>query len=232
MLRGQMLPRTECGIIIFLGSPWLTSAAETIRLGLSLGDFAVHDAAGDILQLQQSHEMAMSDIRQLADRLSTQRKELKLANERLEGEIHDRELVANKLKSANARLEALISNLEGGVLVENELRQVVLANLSFCTIFEIPLSPECLVGADCVRATEQSSLLFADPLQFIARIKEILRHRVTVTGEEITMADGRILTRDYKPIFVGETFSGHLWKYRDVTSQKRIEREVNIWLVM
>ena len=213
--------------ILFLGSPWLTTPLDAGRLGLSIDDFAVHDSAGDMLHLLQSQEMAMSDVRKLADKLAEQRRELRIANERLESEVRDRAAVAEKLQTANARLGALISNLEGGVLVEDEQRRVVLANRSFCNIFKIPLAPESLVGSDCARGAEQSAPLFANPALFVARLNEILRHRVSVTNEEVTMADGRVFARDYKPISIGEVFSGHLWKYRDITNQKRIEHELN-----
>src|SRR5205085_1154861 len=47
-----------------------------------------------------------------------------------------------------------------------------------------------------------------------------------VRGEEVFLLDGRILERDYVPIFVDETYSGHLWQFRDITNKKREEREL------
>ncbi|NNE43130.1 MAG: PAS domain S-box protein, partial [Gemmatimonadetes bacterium] len=49
---------------------------------------------------------------------------------------------------------------------------------------------------------------------------------VTVLGDEVLLADGRILERDYIPVRDGDDFLGHLWQYRDVTEARRAEQEV------
>lgn len=130
--------------------------------------------------------------------------------------------------SADPRLAAVIAGLAGGVLLENELRQIAVVNQAFCTLFGIPAPPESLVGADCGGAAAASAELFADPEGFVARIDEILADRRPVTGELVVMAAGRRLERDYVPIWVDDTYRGHLWHYRDVSARefalKRVRR--------
>jgi len=82
-LRGQMIVDREAGTGLFLGSPWLTRIEEATALGLSLSDFPSHDAVGEFLLLFQTQQLALADAEGLADRLLTQRAELRLANQRL-----------------------------------------------------------------------------------------------------------------------------------------------------
>lgn len=138
-------------------------------------------------------------------------------------DITDRKLAEDALSATTLRLFTLIQNLQSGVLVENELRQIVLVNYDFCQKFGIPAPPEALIGMDCSQSAEQSKYLFAEPEQFVRRVEEILARKKIVTNEEILLADGRTFERDYVPIFVQEIYYGHLWMYRDITQRKQAE---------
>jgi PAS domain S-box-containing protein len=135
----------------------------------------------------------------------------------------DRDLLAH---ASAHRLSQLIKNLNSAILVEDEQRTIVLANQLFCDIFSVPLDPEQMTGMDCAQSTEMSKSLFVDPQGFMSRIDEILRARQLVTGDELAMTDGRVLLRDFIPIFIGEEFKGHLWKLQDVTREKESQREL------
>lgn len=130
--------------------------------------------------------------------------------------------VENELALINMRerLSALLRNLRGGIVVEDENRRVVLANQTFCNLFGIDAPPEALEGADCGEAAEHSKKLFAEPDAFIEGIDAALKARQTVT-DELEMVDGRALERTYVPVFHGEIYLGHLWQYWDITQQKR-----------
>lgn len=128
--------------------------------------------------------------------------------------------------SADPRLAAVVAGLAGGVLLEDERRRIALINQAFCTLFGIPVPPEQLVGADCAGAAASSAELFADPEGFMARIEEILADRRPVNGELVVMAAGRRLERDYVPIWIDDTYRGHLWHYRDVTAREFALKQV------
>jgi PAS domain S-box-containing protein len=119
------------------------------------------------------------------------------------------------------RLSVLIGSLREAVLLEDEHRRIELVNQAFCDLFSIPAPPMALIGADCSNAAETSKALFSDPDAFVARVSALLAERALITGEVLTMADGRVLERDYIPIFIGDDYRGHLWKYRDVTARVR-----------
>jgi PAS domain S-box-containing protein/putative nucleotidyltransferase with HDIG domain len=68
--------------------------------------------------------------------------------------------------------------------------------------------------------------IVADGEGFIQGIETNISRNYIVLGEEIYLADGRILERDYIPIDSDGRQTGHLWKYRDITRQKRRENEI------
>jgi PAS domain S-box-containing protein len=138
-------------------------------------------------------------------------------------DITDRKRMEEELRATTSRLTALIQNLQAGVLVENDSRQIAVVNQEFCAIFGIPAPPQALVGMDCAGAAEGSKNLFAEPERFVRRVSEILQDRQVVTNEELGMNDGRTFERDYVPIFVEDNYSGHLWMYRDISGRKQAE---------
>ena len=141
-------------------------------------------------------------------------------------DVSDRKLAEAALQTTQIRLTTLITNLQSGIMVEDENRRVILANQLFCDIFEIPVSPQELVGYDCAEARQQVKPLFVQPDAFVDRMNQLLELRQPCVGEEICMVNGRILELDYIPIFLSDNeYMGHLWKYTDVT-EKYLAREL------
>jgi PAS domain S-box-containing protein len=128
-------------------------------------------------------------------------------------------------KTINAnRLQYLISNLGKGILVEDENHLVVLVNQQFCDLFNIPLTPEQMVGFNCLDALQQSLFLFKNSEEVKEDIFGMMGKREAVIGKEVQFADGRILERDYVPIIIENTFKGQLWSYADVTQNRQLQR--------
>jgi PAS domain S-box-containing protein len=128
-------------------------------------------------------------------------------------------------KTINAnRLQYLISNLGKGILVEDENHLVVLVNQQFCDLFNILLTPEQMVGFNCLDALQQSLFLFKNSEEVKEDIFGMMGKREAVIGKEVQFADGRILERDYVPIIIENTFKGQLWSYADVTQNRQLQR--------
>ena len=96
-----------------------------------------------------------------------------------------------KLIESENRLSTLILNLENAVLLEDEQRKIVLTNNRFCDFFEIPLSPEQMIGFDCSDAANNAKHLFTAPVAFITRVDEILDKKEMVVGDELLMVNGK-----------------------------------------
>lgn len=136
---------------------------------------------------------------------------------------------------ATQRLDSLLTNVQSGILVEDEHRHILIVNQQFCELFGIPVAAEYLVGTDCSNAAEQVKHLFAQPEQFVQRIDTLLQRREKCMGESLRMKDGRVLLRDFIPIWQQEQYKGHLWNYVDVTryasnEELEIQQTINFFL--
>ena len=77
-LRGQMLHDEEAGVVVFVGSPWITQLGAIGDQGLSLGDFAVAvaDSVVDYLLLLQTQAHALEQAKVLSSQLEDVASEL------------------------------------------------------------------------------------------------------------------------------------------------------------
>lgn len=142
----------------------------------------------------------------------------------LNRQIEKRRESEKKLLTSVELLKTLLANLQSGILVEDENRNILFTNQLFCDIFSIPVSTESMIGVNCTNSAEQSKNLFADADKFAPRISEILNNREVVVNERLQMKNGTFLERDYIPIYINNEYKGHLWKYTDITS--RIESQI------
>ena len=131
-----------------------------------------------------------------------------------------------KLKASENRLAALISNLQTGVLLEDEDGKIALTNQMYCNLFNIEQTPNQLIGNDCEESEEHNKKFFKNSENFVSRIEDILAKRETVLSDELEMVDGRILERDYIPINNDGDYKGHLWAYHDVTISKNYRKNL------
>ncbi|MEZ4951599.1 MAG: PAS domain S-box protein [Saprospiraceae bacterium] len=138
-------------------------------------------------------------------------------------DITEKKEAEKTIKTTQLRFTTLISNMQSGILVEDENRNIVLTNQKFCDFFNIPISPSWLTGRSCADSAEQSKHLFKNPEEFVSRIDQILQLKELVNKEELEMVDGKILLRDYVPIFADGTYLGHLWQYQDVTFERQAQ---------
>jgi len=119
------------------------------------------------------------------------------------------------------RLMTLLESLNVGVLLQDERRRVVLTNAAFVELFETGLPP----GRE--RSPQEGfAHLYAQPESALTRTDEIVGRGRPVVGEEVRLANARVLERDYTPIMMDGTTLGHLWVYRDVTVAAQIRQSL------
>ncbi len=124
-----------------------------------------------------------------------------------------------QLRTERERLRRLMENLPGGVLAEDEASRVVLVNDNFRRLFEHQQAPGD--ASFCSRGElRPHPHHFTDPDAFIRRTMQVLHAREPVTAEPWSLADGRIMERDYIPVFDGDTYRGHLWQFWDITERQ------------
>lgn len=137
----------------------------------------------------------------------------------------EKEAEKQLIESEN-RLATIILSLDSGVLLEDENGKIVLTNQKMCELFCVGVSPESLKGKDCTQTLLESKQLFQDPEAFTNGVTALLKNKKATLGEELLMANGTILERDYVPIYEDAVYRGQLWTFRDVTLNRSYRKSL------
>lgn len=141
-------------------------------------------------------------------------------------DITEKKNTEDKLITTSSRLTTLMENLQSGVLVIDENNRIRVTNKIFCDMFNLKTSPENLVGKDGAEHYKNISAFVSEPDNFYEDIRKILDKRQIVSGDQIYLNDGRILERDFVPIFTSGKYMGHLWQYNDITQRVKSARDL------
>ncbi|GGF24002.1 PAS domain S-box protein [Hymenobacter cavernae] len=116
---------------------------------------------------------------------------------------------------------ALADHLPWGMMCVSADGRVEAVNNHFQSLFD--LSADCVAQKNvCVlELAKRMQHLFQDPAAFLLRMRELHAQGQTVRNEEVFLADGRVLERDY--IVQNEQAADCLICYRDVTERFRRE---------
>jgi PAS domain S-box-containing protein len=131
-----------------------------------------------------------------------------------------------RLRSANARMSALIENLGAGVLAEDENGRIVFVNEEFCRTFGFPPVPEDIVGRDVGDIVEAAIGLAIDPVESRAQIEALRATGQRLLGIQVGLADGSVFAVDHVPTLSEGVARGCLWVFRDVSDRAAIQREL------
>lgn len=130
------------------------------------------------------------------------------------------------LLSISQRFAALVGNQKTAILVENEKRKVQLVNQPFIDLFALAGAPSDLLGMDFTHGAQLLKRHFSNPDEFERQVESLLQERKIVFNERLQLNDGRILERDYIPVFIGRENRGHVWQYRDITEREKTWQKI------
>jgi len=139
-------------------------------------------------------------------------------------DINERKLAEEKYAASSQLLSKLINSLQSGIVVVDEGREVIFANEMYYNIFRVDETKEQVLGTKFSGVLEKRKHIYKDPAQFIERVEQILNSKEIVLNEELETVDGRVLIRDYIPLSLGDNNKGEIWKFKDITEQKNIDR--------
>jgi two-component system, NtrC family, sensor kinase len=137
-------------------------------------------------------------------------------------DITARKRTEDELRAKTAFFEAQMQATIDGVLVVDEMANVVWRNQRFLDLFEIPES--------LWNTQSDSSLLgnvlekVADPERFLEKVKHLYIHKHETSRDEIELRNGRVLDRYSSAVFgTDDHYYGRIWIFRDITERKRNE---------
>ena len=209
VFRGQMVLLEDAGVLLFLCSPWITDVADVTRLGISLSDLAIHDAAADFLFLLRSKDSALRDATTLAQKLTEQRAALRGANE--------------AMQESEAWLRAIRDTAADGIVTIDDRGTIKSWNKAAADIFGYEAAD--VIGRNV-------SILMPSPDReqhdaYLARYLQTGEARIIGTGRQVTgmRRDGSTfpLYLAVSDMRVGglRSFSGIV---RDLTASRRAEQ--------
>ncbi len=133
-------------------------------------------------------------------------------------DVTEQHLAADELRSMATRLQTLVSHLLDGVIMNDQDGRMLVVNDAAASLFGA--RPEELIGRSRRELQEDLRRLYGDFDASLARIGEIMAARAPVTGERVTLADGRVCARSFIPILDDQgEYRGHLWLFRDVDQE-------------
>jgi len=112
-------------------------------------------------------------------------------------------------------LDFIFESVEFAVLIENINRQVEFANNLFCELFYIKLKPTQLQYSNTIINARGFSMQFENADSFEKSITAIPEKQEIVRDEKWKLRTGKILLRDYIPIFRNNELKGHIWIYKE-----------------
>lgn len=130
------------------------------------------------------------------------------------------------LRTTTSRLRTLIDSLPSGVLVEDLSGTITLSNARFAEIFWPGGAPPSIAAAAADEIIATLSMLCADPPGFVGRVGDLRSRDEPVLGDEVDLADGRCVQRDFLPISAEGEVRERVWVFRDITASKQAEAAI------
>ncbi len=120
-------------------------------------------------------------------------------------------------------LSRLINNLNDGIIVYDEQLHITYANEKFYEMFNIDQTKTNLIGLDFESNVKARMVNYLNPELFYNRTIDISKRMELVVNEEWELNDGKIYSRDFIPLKIGNSNKGVIWKFRDITAKKNVE---------
>jgi PAS domain S-box-containing protein len=118
-------------------------------------------------------------------------------------------------------LESTMESTADGILVVDGKGKIVLFNNIFRKMWGIP--EEIIESKDDLAAINSVLDQLKEPDHFISSVKELYSDPERVSFDVIELRDGRVFERYSQPQWIGDSVSGRVWSFRDVTAQKKME---------
>ncbi len=178
----------------------------------------VHGESGQALGVRASIR-DITDLKRIEESMLLSLRQLKISETSARTYLESAE-------QERARLMALLSAMNLGILFITEDQRIVYHNPAFLRIWRLPEGHD-LVGRPATSAFAQAESLPRRMEDFAAHLREVLGTPETGDSHEIALNDGRILTQLHHPVRdKAGHFIGYLWIYEDVTQERQTAEQL------
>lgn len=126
----------------------------------------------------------------------------------------------------HSHLKTLLTVMRDGILLVGHDGIIEYANETFCEQFCIDASPDSLTGMTSGQVIAMIAPQYQDSKSAIERIRFLVEQNTPCLGEEIPMASGRTLLRDFIPIELRPGKMARVWHHRDVTALRAAQTKL------
>jgi PAS domain S-box-containing protein len=136
-------------------------------------------------------------------------------------DITERKRAEDALKSSLSLLDAAMESTADGILIVNSNGMVTKFNQKFAQMWKIP--DHAIACADDDELLNHATTQVSDPVQFLAKVREVYSHPEKSSFDQIEFMDGRVIERYSQPQKIENHVVGRVWSFRDITERKRAE---------
>jgi PAS domain S-box-containing protein len=140
-------------------------------------------------------------------------------------DITERRRAEEELLWKTAFFEALVESSLDGILVVNSERRKILQNQQTIDLWQIPR--HLVEGNDDGEQANYIMNMAKNPQQFLAEVNRLYENPNQTDRREIELKNGTVLDR-YSSSVIGRDgrYYGRIWMFRDITTRKQLELEM------
>jgi PAS domain S-box-containing protein len=127
-------------------------------------------------------------------------------------------------KSTLSLLSATLESTADGILVVNTEGKITIYNQRFAEMWRIPDAVMLTRDINQMRAFVLDQL--KEPQKWLEKVKELYAQPDSECSDLLEFKDGRVFERHSRPQRIGGQVAGRVWSFRDVTEDKKAEREI------
>ncbi len=170
----------------------------------------------DITELMMAREKALKS----EEALRTLNAELE---QRVQRATEDLRMAMAQDRANLQRLKAMLSHLPMGALMMDNAGNVMELNDEYCRTFSIGMAAAEAMKLQPLELNEIFKRCLLKPDEHMKQVNGMLAEKKTLLGHDILLKDGRVIQREFLPIFDRGEFLGQLFLYRDVTRERRMD---------